>query len=131
MGSVRMMQEGCAAFRDRAERELDEGVISSPRTTIVGGRPPELGPKLPAVPTGLQQLLRLASVNEDFCQRMMGEPLGMARAAQIVLNATEVAILGAISPVQLAQMARQMPRPTPERLEPLLRAAARALGLGD
>jgi len=50
--------------RSRMFRDDDppEGKDPSPRTTIVGGRPPDSPADLPPGPTGIQWLLRLASV---------------------------------------------------------------------
>lgn len=99
----------------------------SPRTTIVGGRPPEAGAALPPVPTGIEKLLRLASVDPEFRSILLAQRADAAAAAGVELTANEQAILGAIAVAQLSAMAEQMPPPEPRRRRFLQQAAASAV----
>ncbi len=101
----------------------------SPRTTIVGGRPPEDNKDLPPVPTGIQSLLRLASVDAAFRDELVQRRAGIAGAANVPLTGTEQAILGAISDEQLEEMAAKMPPPPPARRDFLRQTAATAVVL--
>jgi len=103
--------------------------MSSPRTTIVGGRPPEQGDSLPPVPTGIQRLLRLASVDEDFRRELAARPVELASTAGVELNASERAVLEAMPGDRLAEMARKMPPPPSLRRGLLRQTAATAVVL--
>jgi hypothetical protein len=106
-----------------------EGQTPSPRTTIVGGRPPEDGASLPPVPTGIQRLLRLASVDEKFRAQLVERRAEVAGAAEVELTPSEAAVLAAIPAAQLEQMAAKMPPPAPPRREFLRQTAATAVVL--
>ncbi len=82
----------------------------SPRTTIVGGRPPEGEPSRFLVPVGIQKLLHLAAASPGFLRLLTERRAGVAEAAGIALTRTEQAVLGAISDNQLATMAGAVPR---------------------
>ncbi len=84
---------------------------------------------LPPVPTGIQKLLRLASVDDDFCDQLIQHRAAVAEAAGVQLSGSEQAILEAIPAEQLREMAQQMPPPVPQRREFLRRAATAALVL--
>jgi hypothetical protein len=101
----------------------------SPRPTIVGGRPPDDGAELPPVPTGIQRLLRLASVDADFRRELVARPSALAVTAGVDLTASERAVLEAIDPGQLDDMARNMPPPPPQRRDFLRQTAATAVVL--
>ena len=109
--------------------EPTAGETPSPRTTIVGGRPPEADAKLPPVPTGIQSLLRLASVDPKFRRRLLERRGEVAPAARIVLNSTERAILAAIPTAQLEQMIDFLPPPPAGRHAFLRQTAATAVVL--
>jgi hypothetical protein len=101
----------------------------SPRTTIVGGRPPEQDAKLPPVPTGIQRLLRLASIDEAFRRELVARRGAVAEAAQVPLSPSEAAILKAIPAGQLAEMATKLPPPPRGRRDFLRQTAATAVVL--
>jgi len=82
----------------------------SPRTTIVGGRPPEGTPSRFPVPTGIQKLLHLAAASPEFLRLLIERRSRVAEAAGVALTGSEVAVLGAISDGQLATMAGAVPR---------------------
>jgi hypothetical protein len=104
-----------------------EELVSSPRTTIVGGRPPEEQGELPAVPTGIQQLLRLAAVDRGFCEQLLERRDDVASAAAVELTASERAILRVVPAAQLARMASSMPPPSPDRRTFLRETASSAV----
>jgi hypothetical protein len=103
----------------------DEPAIPSPRTTIVGGRPPAEGAELPPVPTGLQRLLRLASVDEAFRGELLRRRAEMATVAGIELSQSERAILAVVPERQIATMVENLPPPSADRRD-FLRQSARA-----
>jgi hypothetical protein len=109
--------------------DASAGPHPSPRTTIVGGRPPEDGAKLPPVPTGIQSLLRLASVDRGFLAELCAHRAEVAPPAGIDLTANERAILGAIPAKDLELMASQLPPPHPDRFAFLREIAAAAVVL--
>ena len=102
----------------------EESEVQSPRTTIVGGRPPEAQQPSHPVPTGLQTLLRMASVDSAFMGELLqlrskiGEPSG------IELSPSERAILDAAPEDQIAQMVEMLPAPPSGRRNFLRQAAA-------
>jgi len=89
--------------------------IPSPRTTIVGGRPPESDAMLPAVPVGIQELLRLACVDETFRRELLHRRIEVAAAAGISLTRNEQSILNAVSAQQLEAMIDGLPPPPVDR----------------
>jgi hypothetical protein len=108
----------------------DEGAeATSPRTTIVGGRPPEDQASTAPLPTGIQRLLRLASVDQAFARELCARRDGMASVAAVELNASERAILRAIPEAQLASMIATLPPPAPDRRDFLRESAASAVVL--
>ncbi len=107
----------------------DDRPLPSPRTTIVGGRPPEDGAGLPPVPTGIQRLLRLASVDAAFADELVRRPLEVARTAGVELIPSEATILRSIPAEQLGSMAARLPPPPPQRREFLRQTAATAVVL--
>lgn len=109
--------------------EPGDGQNPSPRTTIVGGRPPDDKTDAPPVPTGIQSLLRLASVDPKFLQELMDHRGDVALAAGIALTRTEHQVLAAIPSAQLAAMAKALPAPAPARRDFLRQTAATAVVL--
>ena len=109
---------------------LDEGPEpASPRTTIVGGQPPAPAGDAPPVPTGIQSLLRLASVDAVFRDEFLERRGEMADVAGLPLTDSERAILSSIPATQLRDMAEKMPPPPPARREFLRQSAASAVVL--
>ena len=102
---------------------------ASPRTTIVGGRPPETNAKPPPVPTGIQRLLRLAAADEAFRAQLLEKRDAVAAAAGVELTATERAVLRAASEAQLDAMAKHLPAPASPRREFFRQTAATAAAL--
>jgi len=84
--------------------------LPSPRTTIVGGRPPEGTPSRFPVPTGIQKLLHLAAASPEFLKLLLQRRARVAKAAGVGLTGSEGAVLGAISDAQLTAMASAVPR---------------------
>jgi len=102
---------------------------ASPRTTIVGGRPPEQPGGAPPVPTGIQRLLRLASVDESFRHELLERRGEIAAVVGIELTSSERAVLAAIPAEQLRDMAAKLPLPPEPRRDFLRRSAATAVVL--
>jgi hypothetical protein len=86
--------------------------------------PPTSG--APPVPTGIQQLLRLASVDADFCRELCERRAEVAAACGVTLTTNEQRMLEAIDATQLELMARHIPLPPAPRREFLRGAAASA-----
>lgn len=113
-------------FDDEAPEDT---VNPSPRTTIVGGRPPEDKTPTPPVPTGLQKLLRLASVDPGFAKELIEKRDATAGPANIELNDRERAMLRAVPGEQLAEMIANLPPPPEGRRDFLRQTAATAVVL--
>jgi hypothetical protein len=110
------------------EGEADErGGPASPRTTIVGGRPPEAKAGLPPVPIGLERLLRLAATDAAFAAELVKRRAAVAGVAGVELTRNEAAILAAIPAAQLEAMIARVPPPAPPRRDFLQMAAASAV----
>ena len=102
---------------------------ASPRTTIVGGQPPAPAAEAPPVPTGIQSLLRLASVDGAFRAELLERRGEMADVAGLPLTPSERAILASSPASQLRDMAEKLPPPPPARREFLRQTAASAVVL--
>ena len=79
------------------------------------------------VPTGIQRLLRMASLDPDFRKDLVARRGAIAAAARIELSASETAILDAIPAAQLSGMIDRIPPPSSERREFLRQTAAGAV----
>ena len=80
---------------------------------------------LPPIPTGMQNLLRLASVDNDFCEALVRRRDEMAEVAEIKLTMSERAMLRSITGDQIRAMAGRLPEPSVQR-RTFLRQTARA-----
>jgi hypothetical protein len=127
----RLRIEEVKMSRSRMFRDDDpmQAKCVSPRTTIVGGRPPEDSAELPPVPTGIQKLLRLASVDDAFRRELLQRRAGIAAVAGIELTASEQAVLAAITAGQLEQMIGTLPPPPASRRTFLRQTASTAVML--
>lgn len=98
-----------------------------------GGQPQTQGEgasgELPPVPTGIQKLLRLASLDEAFRKQLVDHRDKLAAAAGVQLTASERAMLAAIPAAQLSAMAEKMPLPPAPRRDFLRQSAATAVVL--
>lgn len=81
------------------------------------------------MPTGIQRLLRLASVEEAFRKKLIEQRGTIAKAAGVPLSETESKILSAISVRQLEAMIRSMPPLEDDRRSFLRQAAVSAVVL--
>lgn len=112
---------------DPSDQERASETVPSPRTTIVGGRPPERNGERPPVPTGIERALRLAAVDRSFRQVLVARRDVAAEAAGLELTPNERAVLRAIPASQLEAMAEGLPAPAPPRRQFLQQAAASAV----
>ncbi|MEW6357459.1 MAG: hypothetical protein AB1696_14105 [Planctomycetota bacterium] len=97
--------------------------IEAPAPTIVGPRPDGAAGASISVPRGMEKLLTLAGLNEDWREKTLADPLSAAAEANIPLSPTESAILMATPPKTLAQMILSFVR---TRLSPLRNTAITA-----
>ncbi len=98
--------------------------IEAPVPTIVGPRPEtEPGASI-SVPRGMEKLLTLAGLNEEWKAKTLADPLGAAAEADIRLSPSESAILKTIPSKTLGQMIHSF---VGARLTPV-RGAALAAG---
>ena len=67
--------------------ENPTGDNSSPRKTIVGGRPPESQTDLPPIPSGIQRLLRYAAQDDGFRSSFLAQRAEAAAAAGLAATA--------------------------------------------
>ncbi|MBW1811010.1 MAG: hypothetical protein JRJ87_22665 [Deltaproteobacteria bacterium] len=99
----------------------------SPRTTIVGGRPPEdIGSSHP-VPVGIQRLLRLAAEDPSFKLELAERRAEVAEAAGVELTESEKMILKVITTDQLTAMVETIPPAPAPRRDFLRKTAATAV----
>ena len=124
MKRSKMFDDKVAARRGDDDASPD---APSPRTTIVGGRPPEDGAALPPVPTGIQQLLRLAAVDSAFARELVERRESMADVADVALTPNEALVLHAAPGPQLEQMIAAVPPPDPNRRTFLRQTASTAV----
>ncbi len=113
----------------RGRKARDQQEPSSPRRTVVGGRPSERGNGSTRLPQGIQLLLAAGSQDEAFRQCLLEDPLLAARRAGIPLADTESSILRAVPRAQLAAMIEGMAVSNPQRRRFLHSAATAALTL--
>jgi hypothetical protein len=78
--------------------------IEAPVPTIVGPRPEAAPGATISVPRGMESLLTLAAMNEDWKDKTLADPLRAAAEADIQLSPSESAILKAIPAKTLGQM---------------------------
>jgi hypothetical protein len=81
---------------------------------------------LPPIPTGIQELLRLAAVDPVFRRELLARRDELAPIAAIALTSSERAILRAVPAAQLQAMIANLPPPAPDRRGFLREAAASA-----
>jgi hypothetical protein len=79
--------------------------------------------------TGIQLLLRLASIDPGFLVILRRDPQQAAATAEITLTRSESAILAALSPDTLERMVTRLPLPEPERRDFMRQVALGALGV--
>jgi hypothetical protein len=101
----------------------------SPRTTIVGGRPPEDSGESHPVPTGIQSLLRLAAEDSAFKNELAERRSEVAEAAGVELTESEKQILKVITTDQLTAMVEAIPPAPAPRRDFLRKTAATAVML--
>lgn len=73
----------------------------SVRTTIVGGRPPGSGKPIGPIPKGIEVLMKKASVDKAFRERLLATRAQVAAEIHLPLSPSEAMMLGAIPEAQL------------------------------
>lgn len=73
----------------------------TPRTTIVGARPPGSGEGPGDVPRGIEVLIKKASVDAEFKKLLTDKRSGAAEEIQLRLDPAEVAMLNSVPASQL------------------------------
>jgi hypothetical protein len=113
-----------------SERDEGKGKAAA-RTTIVGGQPPGNERSLELVPSGLEQLLGMAAVDEAFRDALLADPSGTAEGVGLELVQAEQRVLASVSREQLAAMIGQVDRrlPDPDRRSFLSLAGAAMVAL--
>jgi hypothetical protein len=99
------------------------------RTTIVGGRPPGSGRDTGTIPRGIEVLVKKASVDLEFCERLLERRGDAAADIGLELDPAECAMLNAISREQLAQIVSRTSVPAEHRRVFLGRFAAAMLAV--
>ena len=111
-----------------ADNERDgSGPQSAVKTTIVGGQPPGNQRDLEGrVPVGIEELLAMAAVDDDFAEALDGRRAEAIEASGVALTDSERAILGTVDRGALEQMVAGVRGLLPEqaRREFLGRSAA-------
>ncbi len=105
-------------------RDSSDDNPSSPRTTIVGGRPPEGPSKALPVPTGLQRLLRMGAAEPELASLLLERRDATADVVSVPLTPTERAILNTIPNVQLRAMMSSLADARPSKATRRLATAA-------
>lgn len=97
------------------------------RTTIVGGRPPGSGQKVGQIPRGIEVLVKKASVDPEFRQRLLEDRDGAAEQIGLTLDPAEVMMLRATPAAQLEAIIDRTTVPQHQRRAFLGKAAAATL----
>jgi hypothetical protein len=98
--------------------------IENPSPTIVGARPAAGSRDKMDVPQGIERLLILSGSSGKWKQKVLADPFGAAREAQIELSLSERSILESLPRNALAQMARSFEKRAASG--PLMRLAGAA-----
>jgi hypothetical protein len=94
------------------------------RTTIVGGRPPGSGKPVGDIPRGIEVLVKKASIDPEFRQRLLDQREAAAASIGLQLDPAEALMLRAAAPNQLEAIIAQTTVPTEHRRAFLGTAAA-------
>jgi len=93
----------------------DEPEMRAVKTTIVGGQPPGNQRAMQPVPVGLEELVAMAAVSEDFSGALWDDRGKAVDASGVELTATERAILEAVDDEALKQMVTTVGSRIPEQ----------------
>jgi len=96
----------------RADRTEEREAV---RTTIVGGRPPGSGQDVGDIPRGLEVLIKKASVDADFRQRLLQRRAEAADEIGLTLDPSEVLMLKAVPAAHLEATIARTRVPTEHR----------------
>jgi hypothetical protein len=117
----------------KEDDEMNESQRTTPnegdtvRTTIVGGRPPERSRAHGAIPRGIEVLVKKASVDPEFHQRLLEDRTEAAQAIDLDLTLAETLMLTKIPEAQLEAIIANTHVPDPQRRVFLGRAGAMML----
>ncbi len=83
--------------------DIKPGEQDGVSTTIVGGQPPGRWRRsLRGVPVGVERVLFVAADDDLFRRQLLADPAAAIAARQLILRSSELAMLQAIPPAQLA-----------------------------
>ncbi len=101
------------------------------KTTIVGGQPPGNSRDLATVPVGLEELLGMAAMDDEFAEALVTDPVQAVEASGVTLTSTEQTILRGLSRTTLEPMVARIRQhlPEPDRRAFLEQGAAAVLVL--
>ena len=85
------------------------------KTTIVGGQPPGNQRAMQPVPVGLEQLMAMAAVSDEFSEELWRDRDAAVEASGVELTGTERAILGSVDDAALQKMVAGVGRGIPEQ----------------
>ena len=84
------------------------------KTTIVGGQPPGNDRPMQTIPVGIEQIMGMAAVHEEFKAILLNDRLRAIEQSGVELTPTEKGILQAIDPSTLGQMIDSVQGKIPE-----------------
>jgi hypothetical protein len=96
------------------------------KTTIVGGQPAGNSRDVATVPVGLEELLGMAAMDDDFAEALLTDPDPAVEASGVTLTSTEQTILRGLRQATLEPMIARIRQhlPEPERRAFLEQGAA-------
>jgi acyl carrier protein len=109
---------------EKSGRPIEQEAV---RTTIVGGRPPGSGQKVGQIPRGIEVLVKKASVDPEFRQRLLEKRDAAAEEIGLGLDPAEVMMLRAAPRAQLEAIIDRTTVPQHQRRAFLGKAAAATL----
>ena len=93
----------------------DEPGKRAVKITIVGGQPPGNQRPMQPVPVGLEELMAMAAVSDEFSEALWDDRDGAVTASGVELTSTELSILGAVDDATLKRMVTSVGSGIPEQ----------------
>lgn len=87
-----------------SRKKEKRGEKRAAKTTIVGGQPPGNQRDLPPIPVGMEELLSMAAVDDQFASALLQDRRRAIEASQVPLTPSEKAILTSIDNSMLDRM---------------------------